>query len=494
MRAGQYAKQDEPLRPLKMTTEEMGVWSGEADMEIFELADEEELTQQGDEVERMKAQDESGQIRKMLDPRLPTQKEVDEHGLNHLPYRNWCPVCIRAKGKDMDHTSVVDKERGISEYCFDYCFPGDEFGYKLTVLSGCERLSGMKFSTTVPTKGSSGRFAVDKCLDFIEEVGDMNSRIIIKNDQEPSIKVFIKDLVQAREDGRSILEESPVKSSGSNGIVERGIQGLEGHIRAIYLGFQDRLGRKVDTKERIVNFIPEYAAYLLNRLEIGKDGKVAYERVKGKKPTVLGIEFGEKLLYKVKPDQKMEKINSRWECGIFVGIRRKSGEVWISIQDKIIKARSIRRIPIEHRWGEDCVTWITRAPWNRYKDAVDADGDLPEGVPAVEARPVDTGIGGKTIFVETRARAPRDFHIRKEDAEKHGYTKGCGGCTSWFRGLGRQPHNEKCRARFAELLKDDAKFKNSQDRKAEFEQRELDKGRKKDEKKEDKKRKKERRR
>ena len=59
-----------------------------------------------------------------------------------------------------------------------------------------------------------------------------------------------------------------------------------------------------------MNFILEYASYLMNRLEVGKDGKVAYDRAKGKKPTVLGVEFGEKLLYKVKPTAKLQKINS----------------------------------------------------------------------------------------------------------------------------------------------------------------------------------------
>ena len=36
----------------------------------------------------------------------------------------------------------------------------------------------------------------------------------------------------------------------------------------------------------------------MNRLNKGEDGKVPYERVKGKKLFVLGIEFGENLLYK----------------------------------------------------------------------------------------------------------------------------------------------------------------------------------------------------
>ena len=65
--------------------------------------------------------------------------------------------------------------------------------------------------------------------------------------------------------------------------------------------------------------MPEYATYLMNRLEVGQDGKTAYERTKGKKATVLGTEFGEKLLYKAKSDVKTAKSKFRWEYGIFVG-------------------------------------------------------------------------------------------------------------------------------------------------------------------------------
>ena len=76
-------------------------------------------------------------------------------------------------------------------------------------------------------------------------------------------------------------------------------------MRALLLGLQDRIGRYIDSRERIIGFIPEYAAYLLNRLGQGEDGKVLYERMKGKTPTILGIEFGEKLLYKEKKKHKV---------------------------------------------------------------------------------------------------------------------------------------------------------------------------------------------
>ena len=311
--------------------------------------DEDDVLKLEEEVGRNGAAEDKRMVKKLADPRKPTDAEVVEHELTHIPYRNWCPVCVRCKGKDLDHRKSVEEERGVSEYAFDYCFPGDEFGYKLVVLVGREKITGMYFAVAVPTKGSIGRFAVDKAVEYIEDLGDRQSRIIVKTDQEPAIKTFVKDLVDAREEGRTISEESPVKSSGSNGRAERAVQSIEGHVRILLLSLEGRVGSKVDAKEPIVSYMPEYAAYLLNRLEVGKDGKTAYERGKGKKATVLGMEFGEKVLYKVKREAKQAKIRSRWEYGIFVGVRPKSGEVWIATTDATFSVRSVRRLPVEQR-------------------------------------------------------------------------------------------------------------------------------------------------
>ena len=95
-----------------------------------------------------------------------------------------------------------------------------------------------------------------------------------------------------------------LKAAGAMGWLKWGIQGVEGQVRVSFLALQGRIGRKLGARERIVIFIPEYAEYLMNRLEVGKDGKVAYDRAKSQKPKVLGVEFGEKLLYKVSKTDK----------------------------------------------------------------------------------------------------------------------------------------------------------------------------------------------
>ena len=270
----------------------------------------------GTDAERLRAEKADGYLKRVADPRKPTEQEVKDHYRTHVPYRNWCPCCVKAKGKDLDHRKAVDGERGLNEYSFDYCFPGDEFGYRLTVLVGRERTSGMTMATVIPSKGGSGKFMTDRVMKFFEECGDQAGDIIIKTDQEAAITYLVRSIVTERgnEIGcRTIVEESPIGSHASNGIVERAVQTVEGQIRVMKIALEARLGIQVDAGANVVTFMAEYASFLLNRLELGKDGKTAYERVKGKSATVLGIEFGEKLLWKKKAQSKMDKISSRWE-------------------------------------------------------------------------------------------------------------------------------------------------------------------------------------
>eukprot|EP00973_Karenia_brevis_P013000 1764615-Karenia_brevis.AAC.1 len=76
------------------------------------------------------------------------------------------------------------------------------------------------------------------------------------------MKMLVRSIQEDRSEGKTVVEEAPKKVKGSNGIVERAVQEIERRIRSILLSLEERLGRDVDAKERIVAFIPAYAAYL----------------------------------------------------------------------------------------------------------------------------------------------------------------------------------------------------------------------------------------
>eukprot|EP00971_Amphidinium_carterae_P192481 3819629-Amphidinium_carterae.2 len=38
-----------------------------------------------------------------------------EHRLTHMPYRNWCPICVKAKGQPNHHRKGALKEQSLMQ-------------------------------------------------------------------------------------------------------------------------------------------------------------------------------------------------------------------------------------------------------------------------------------------------------------------------------------------------------------------------------------------
>jgi len=95
--------------------------------------------------------------------------------------------------------------------------------------------------------------------------------------------------------------------------------------------------------------LAEHAGYLLNRCEVGHDGKTAYERLKLKVATVLGLEFGELVHWSKLPSPG--KLSIKWELGVFLGVLPLTGEVWVGDAEGLWTTRTVHRLPVEMRWS-----------------------------------------------------------------------------------------------------------------------------------------------
>ena len=69
--------------------------------------------------------EQAGQRRtiRVTTPYKPSQDEVEEHELTHLPYRSWCKHCIRGRGKETSHQQQSEEDRTVPEFHMDFCFP-----------------------------------------------------------------------------------------------------------------------------------------------------------------------------------------------------------------------------------------------------------------------------------------------------------------------------------------------------------------------------------
>ena len=163
--------------------------------------------------------------KKMLDPKLPSQAEIDFHMMTHLPYRNWCEHCVKGRAKEMSHQTIAKKDKPETiEFHMDFYFPGEEDGTgALTILVIRERQTRMTMASAVPSK-SMGNFIVRRGISFMKELGCSDGTIIMKSDQEPAMKAIIEGMVKFRASEGISLE-----------IVDKGIESrrLRSRIRGV---------------------------------------------------------------------------------------------------------------------------------------------------------------------------------------------------------------------------------------------------------------------
>ena len=64
------------------------------------------------------------------------------------------------------------------------------------------------------------------------------------------------------------------------------------------------------------------------------------------------MEFGEKVVFKKKAGDKMNKLGPRWDYGVFVGVEAISKRFAVSTPRGIKFARSIRLLTYDKRWSK----------------------------------------------------------------------------------------------------------------------------------------------
>ena len=267
-------------------------------------------------------------MKTMRDPGAPTQAQIDAHNVNHLPFRAWCPACVTGTAKDRPHHRDDGESKEVATMVFDYGFLGSEGTTETLPFQVMKHIqTGMLCANAVPRKGLMNMYGADELIEDIEKLG--YSEIILKSDGEPAL-INIQNEVQRRREGKTILENSPVGDSRSNGHAERAVQSIAGHVRTIKKALEDRVGIKLNSDHPVIPWIILHSADILNKFSVGKDGKTAYERWKGKQWTKESVEFGELIHFKLPKNTSRGKLDDRWDEGIFLGMKCRTGEYFVS--------------------------------------------------------------------------------------------------------------------------------------------------------------------
>ena len=320
-----------------------------------------ESTSYKDEVQEVDEEDlqQAKPARGLKAPAEPTQQERAEHELTHLPFRSWCPTCVANKGRVDNHPKQASKMPVVQ---FDFCYfktAGEET--TTAILTWIDVETGMVMATMVGDKQQDFQYHVNCIQSLLMECGRVQAVLdstILQSDQEDHLIALLKTAA-SKMGGDISVRQSPAYSSQAQCSVERFHRTLMGHIRALRGQLQQDYDRTITSKHPIVPWLVRHAAYLFNRYATHADGNTSYFCRWNKDHRSPLCEFGETVHYLLPTVKQLPKMEQRFFRALWLERDTATGEILLGISNKVIRARTIRRMPKPDKYDKQMFNIIS---------------------------------------------------------------------------------------------------------------------------------------
>ena len=234
-------------------------------------------------------------------------------------------------------------------------------------------------SSVALRKGVEEPWTVERVAKFIDLLGFRE--ITLKSDTELEIVVFRNRVAEACK--AEVTTEDAVKGDKeSNGLIENAVMLIRGIIRTIKCHIESRTQEPISDDSLVTPWLVEHAGCILSRCQKGRDGKTPFERLHGKKPTQEFVPFGEKVLARRVTTEPMNRMNPRYQYGIWLGMRNNSAECFIGNAEGVFRAREVRRLEPRDRWDREAIRSVIGVPWRM------TDGRWTVDAPDVRVDPI----------------------------------------------------------------------------------------------------------
>ena len=98
---------------------------------------------------------EAAQPRRVATVQQPTREEIEEHRKFHMPYRNWCCICVQSRGKNLPHRAIDRSNDGTPIVDLDFFFPGTPEEGTIPAVAARDSISKSLLGHVVPSKGET---------------------------------------------------------------------------------------------------------------------------------------------------------------------------------------------------------------------------------------------------------------------------------------------------------------------------------------------------
>ena len=146
--------------------------------------------------------------------------------------------------------------------------------------------------------------------------------------------------------------------------MENGVKLIKGLLRVHALALERKLGHRVPSRHPLMAWLVEHVADISTKYMRGIDGRTAYERLFGKQVHEECLEFGERVMWKHRPNKDMNVLlEARWTEGLWLGRAWGTPHHRIGNTESIWEARAVQRRPASQRWFPDLLGAIRATPW-----------------------------------------------------------------------------------------------------------------------------------
>ena len=149
---------------------------------------------------------EEAPVKRHANPSDPIPEEREKHMTSHLPFRGWCPICVKAKGREDAHYKQTkeQKEKGLPRMAMDYAETGEKADKsdERKLLCGRERWTKWTFCHLVTCKGLGDDRIVGKVARTMGETGF--TKMELKGDGEPAL-IQVQEAVKVRRQQETIV-------------------------------------------------------------------------------------------------------------------------------------------------------------------------------------------------------------------------------------------------------------------------------------------------
>ena len=298
----------------------------------------------------------------------PTQREREEHEATHVPFRDWCVHCMLGRGRTHHHVAKPKSEDQSTRPVIAM----DRFFFRKEPVPNVQAISEESITcvavkedrhqnimSSVALKKGVEEPWTERVVRFIDRLD--YREITLKSDTEPAMIAF-RNCVAAICKAEVTTEDAVKGDKESNGLIENAVMQLRGIIRTVKCHIESRMQEPLDDDSLVMPWLVEHPGCILSRCQKGLDGKTLFERLLGKRPTQEFVPFGEKVLARKITTDPMNRMNARYQCGIWLGMQNNSAEWFIGNVDGVFRARDIRRLEPQDRSDAEAINNVIGVP------------------------------------------------------------------------------------------------------------------------------------